>query len=312
MLAEFGHYIEIVNLQTLDLNLLKVFEALAEERSATRAGERVGLTQSSVSNALNRLRQVFGDELFVRTPQGMQPTLRAEQLEGPVRVALSQLREALANPTSFDLASATGAIRIATPDFVVPTLATKLLDIIIETAPNIDLRFIPLDKRTVFSDLDADRIDLAITAFIDVPARVNTQSFMRDRFICAGRVGHPAFENGLSLEDYVSHPHVLVSYNADQIGVIDAALSERGLSRRVGVTVGHFQSVPAMLVETDYLSTIPASCGPTMTALGTCETTMLPFDLPDWPIDMHWSRRAEGDPLQAWARARIVEFSTPR
>jgi len=300
-----------VNLQTLDLNLLKVFEALAEERSATRAGERVGLTQSSVSNALNRLRQVFADELFVRTPQGMLPTPRAEQLEGPIRVALGQLREALANPMSFDLASATGAIRIATPDFVVPSLATKLLRVVADTAPNVDLRFIPLDKRTVFGDLDADRIDLAITAFIDVPRRVISRQYSRDRFICLGRSGHPAFEGGLTIERFVAYPHVLVSYRADHTGIIDSALAEHGQTRRVGVSVGHFQSVPTMLAETNYLATIPESCGPGMAALGTCETTSLPFDLPDWPIDMHWSRRADTDPLQKWARNKLVEFSAP-
>ncbi len=298
-----------MNLQTLDLNLLKVFEALAEERSVTRAGEKVGLTQSSVSNALSRLRQVFGDELFVRTPQGMVPTPRATQLQGPVKIALGQLREALTSPAAFDPASASGTVRLSTPDFVVPSLAATLLGAVTDTAPNVDLRFIPLNDSTVFSDLDADRLDLAITVFIDVPKRVISRLYMRDHFICVGRIGHPAFEGGLTLERYVAYPHALVSYNMGLKGPIDTALAKMGTSRRIGVTVGHFQSIPAMLTETDYLATIPSSCGPGMRALGMCETTDLPFELPDWPIDMHWSKRADADPLQAWVRSKLLEFS---
>ena len=299
-----------MNLQTLDLNLLKVFEALAEERSATKAGDRVGLTQSSVSNALNRLRQVFSDELFIRTPQGMQPTPRAEQLEGPIRFALAHLRDALASPTEFDLASATGEIRISSVDYLVASLATKLASAVTESARNVDLRFIPLDKATMFSDLDSDRVDLVISSFVDPPKRLLSRLFMHDRLKCLGRVGHPAFDGGLTIERYASYPHILISRKPDNRDMLDSIMTERGFRRRVGMTVGHIQSVPAMLAQTDYLATIPVLAEPALTALGTCETVPLPFDMPAWPIDMIWSRRADSDPLQAWARAQLLEIAS--
>lgn len=299
-----------MNLQTLDLNLLKVFEALAEERSATKAGDRVGLTQSSVSNALNRLRQTFGDELFIRTPQGMLPTPRAEQLEGPIRFALAHLRDALACPADFDLASATGEIRISSIDYLVASLATKLVRAVTESAPHVNLRFIPLDKSTLFSDLDADRIDLAITGFVDLPKRLLSRLFMRDRLKCLGRIGHPAFDGGLTIERYASYPHILISPKPDNREVLNSVLADHGFVRRVGMTVGHIQSVPAMLAETDHLATIPTLAEPALAALGTCETVPLPFDVPDWPIDMIWSRRADSDPLQAWARAKVIEIAS--
>ena len=296
-----------MNLQTLDLNLLKVFEALAEERSATKAGDRIGLTQSSVSNALNRLRQVFEDDLFVRTPQGMMPTPLAEQLEGPIRTALGQLRDALANPSGFDPAAATGEIRISAYDFLVAPLAKKLVRAITQSAPKVDLRFIPLDKDTLYGDLDADRIDLAIGAFFsDTPKRHFSREYARDRFLCIARNGHPAFDQGLTIEKYVAYPHILVSAKLDNRRAIDRALAQRGHARRVSLRVGHIQSVPAMLAETDHLATIPVSAAPSLTALGHCATTPLPFDVPGWPLTMVWSRRSEADPLQAWARSQLA------
>ena len=298
-----------MNIQALDLNLLKVFEALAEERSATRAGARVGLTQSSVSNALNRLRQVFGDELFVRTPQGMMPTPRARALEEPVRSALNGLRDALADRAGFDISTATGAVRIATSDILVVALGSRLLGAITSAASGVDLRFLPLDKRTVFNDLDADRIDFAIGTFSSRPRRLFSRTLMVDRFVCAARRGHPAFDNGLTLDSFTAYPHVLMSLMGDEKGAIDEALAEVGRSRRVGVTVGHFLSVPTMLAETNYLSTVPASASGIMTAGGICETTSLPIKTTRWNVDLIWSRRADVDPLQSWARSKLIEIT---
>jgi DNA-binding transcriptional LysR family regulator len=299
-----------VNIETLDLNLLKVFEALAEERNATRAGERVGLTQPSVSNALNRLRQVFGDELFVRTPKGMVPTQRAEQLDRPVREALDQLRDALSSPVGFQLVSATGTVRISTSDLLVVSLAPRLLRAVKTSAPNIDLQFVPLDKRTLFRDLDTDRIDLSLNVVGDLPKRLMSRPFMRDRFICLGRTGHPAFATRLTLERFATYPHVLVSLKADSKGAIDTALAEYGLSRRVGATVSHFLSVPDMLAGTNYLAAVPASAERILTSTGACEAHALPLNMPDWIIQMIWSRRADNDPVQAWVRTRLNELST--
>ncbi|MEM7442622.1 MAG: LysR family transcriptional regulator [Pseudomonadota bacterium] len=298
-----------MNLKTLDLNLLKVFEALASERNVTRAGERIGLTQSSVSNALNRMRQLFGDELFVRTPGGMMPTQRALQLEAPIRDSLNELRQAIADPISFDPSTASGTVRISTSDIVVMAIMSGLLRVVAEEAPNVDLRFIALDKRTLTSDLDQDRLDLAMTAFFEQPARLFTRPLLRERFICIARDGHPAFENGLSLERYVAYPHALVTFKADAKGRIDLQLAEMGLTRRVAITVGHFSLLPYILSETDYLATIPLSAASGLTQSGAFVTRPLPFELPDWTIDMFWSRRADRDPLQSWARDKILELA---
>ncbi|MEM7443391.1 MAG: LysR family transcriptional regulator [Pseudomonadota bacterium] len=301
-----------MNITSLDLNLLKVFEALAEERSATRAGARVGLTQSSVSNALNRLRQVFGDDLFVRTPQGMMPTPRALALEQPVRSALNGLRDALTDSAGFDVATTTGKVRIATSDILVVALGSRLLRAITSVAPGVDLRFLPLDKRTVFGELDEGRIDFAIGTFGQYPQRLFSRALMPDRFICAARRGHPALEGGLTLDRFTAYPHVLMSLMGDDRGAVDTALAEIGRSRRVGVTVGHFLSVPTMLAETDYLSAVPASARQIMMADGLCETAELPIKMADWTVELLWSRRADTDPLQSWARNRLVDIISTR
>ncbi len=292
-----------MNLQSVDLNLLKVFEAVAEERSTTLAGARVGLTQSSVSNALSRLRTVFGDELFVRTPQGMMPTPRAEQLVAPVQSALNRLRAAMADSEGFDPISATGTVRIATSDLQVMVVGAKLARAISRSAPAVELQFSQLDKRSVFADLDEDRVDLAISSYFDKPRRFNASPFGSAKFLCIGRVGHPAFERGLSLADYVAFPHVMVSFRADATSMLDTELAKRGLIRRVGVTVGDFLGLPPVLAGSDYLASIPTYGSRLLTAPGTCMTMPLPFDMPAWPMEMIWSRRADADPLQGWARS---------
>lgn len=292
-----------MNLQAVDLNLLKVFEAVAEERSTTRAGTRIGLTQSSVSNALNRLRDVFGDELFVRTNRGMMPTPRAEQLVAPVQAALNRLRTALADSDDFDPRLATGTVRIATSDLQVMVIGAKLARSISRSAPGVELQFCPLDKRTVFADLDEDRVDLAISSFFDKPKRLVSCPFGGAEFVCIGRVDHPAFDGGLTLDDYVAFPHVMVSFKADATSMLDTELARRGLARRVGVTVGDFLCLPPVLAASNYLASIPTYARRLLTTPGTCETVPLPFDMPAWPMEMIWSRRADQDPLHAWARS---------
>lgn len=298
-----------MNIQTLDLNLLKVFEALAEERSVTRAGERLDLTQSSVSNALARLRSVFADDLFVRTPAGMVPTPRAMRLEAPIRQSLAELRTAMADPAAFDLGSATGRVRISTSDLLEVQVLPVLMRVLERSAPNVGLQVFSLDKRLVYRDLEADRVDLALTVAFEGSDEFLTAPLMRDRFICIGRQGHPAFEHGLTVERFLAYPHVLVSLKADSVGAVDEALSRLGLSRRVAATVGHFLSVPDILAATDYLAAVPATSRAALTASGACQWTELPFDVPDWTVEMIWTKRADEDPLQAWVRKQLFDLT---
>lgn len=297
-----------MNLLTLDLNLLKVFEALLEERSVTRAGARIGLSQSSVSNALGRLRSVFADDLFVRTPAGMVPTPRAMRLEGPIRQSLTDLRSAMADPAPFDLASATGSIRISTSDLLEVQVAPVLLRVLQGFAPNVGLQLVRLDKRLVYRDLEADRVDLALSVAFEGSDDFATKPLMRDRFICIGRQGHPALEHGLTVERFVAYPHVLVSLKADSVGAVDKALARLGRSRRVAATVGHFLSVPDILAASDYLAAVPATSRAALTASGACQWTELPFDIPDWTVEMIWPERADSDPLQSWVRKQLFDL----
>lgn len=297
-----------MNLQTLDLNLLKVFEALAEEHSVTRAGERLGLTQSSVSNALRRLRAVFADDLFVRTPAGMVPTPRAMRLEGPIRQSLAELRTAMADPAAFDLASATGQIRISTSDLLEVRVIPVLLRVLQRFAPKVGLQIFRLDKRLVYRDLEAGRIDIALTVAFEGSSDFFAKPLKRDHYVCIGRQGHPAFEQSLTTERFVAYPHVLVSLRADSVGAVDEAVAKLGISRRVAATVSNFLSLPDILADTDYLAAVPASSRAPLTASGACQWTELPFHVPHGTIEMFWPTAADSDPLQSWVRKQLFDL----
>lgn len=300
----------MINLAAVDLNLLKAFEALMRERSVTRAAARIGLAQPSMSNALARLRALFDDPLFVRTPDGMQPTAKALALDGPVTGALDTLRRALDAQAPFDPARATGVVRLAATDNLqlqmVPALARRLA----RAAPNLDLRIRPLDKQTVFEALDRGGLDLALGTFTALPTRIASRTIGADRFVVLAPAADPALADGLDLATYARRPHILATFRDDARGAIDEALAETGLGRRVAITVGQFLPLPFLVAETGFLATVPASVAERLAPLAGCAVHPLPLPVPAWPLQMLWSVGTDTAPLQRWVRDQVAETMT--
>jgi DNA-binding transcriptional LysR family regulator len=221
----------------IDLNLLIVFDALMQEHNLTRAGRRLGLSQPATSHALARLRHVLNDELFVRAPDGMQPTPRAQQMAEPIRDALRVLRLAL-EPETFDPAQSSRGFTLAVNNYaaraVVPTLARKVA----EAAPDVTLDIKPVGLINVLDQLDAGGVDVALSRLVDGGERFKCVRITDDDYVALLDREHPAARQAaLSAERLASIPHVVITSSGDDTSFVDAALEEPGAPDRDARTV---------------------------------------------------------------------------
>lgn len=297
-----------MDVAAFDLNLLKAFDALYAERHVTRAGLRVGLSQSAMSGALTRLREVFEDELFVRTPAGMQPTPRAHDLANPVADALRLVQNAL-GASSFDHRTSEQTFTIAMSDYAAFVLLPPLLTRLSGEAPWIDLQVRGMFGRDeAIALLDGGEADLAVGVPPDASARILVRPLLRESFACVARSGHPAFAQGVSLEAFASAPHLLVSPEGDRSGLVDRELSKLGLKRRVMLSLPQFLVAPFVIAGTDLVATLSSRVArrfvETRVGIAMHEP---PIALPTWPLAMMWHRRADAHAATAWLREVVVE-----
>ncbi|MBO9677425.1 MAG: LysR family transcriptional regulator [Acidovorax sp.] len=300
-----------MNLTSLDLNLLLVFEALYETGSVTLAGQRLNRAQPSVSNALGRLRHVFQDELFVRTAEGMVPTERARALIPDIMQALEQLRRALSQGVDFDPAAPQGRrFILATSDYADMVLMPRVMALLRREAPGVAVRVARLQRESIYEQLDQSAVDLAIGGLLDPPKRIFQERLYEEDFVCigdSGRLSPP--REALDLETYLGFAHALFvpSDNGSTRGVIDAHLARLGRERRVLATFAHIAALPHVVRGTDLVATIAARVARRMAPAGTT-LWALPPELQDtaFGIDMLYGSRSKNDPAARWLRALVV------
>lgn len=218
------------HIRALDLNLLRVFDALFEERNVTRAAQRLGLTQSAVSHALNRLRFTIGDELFVRGPSGMRATPRAAEIGPRIREGLLQLSAALA-PGEFTAAETDRTFSIAAGSYSCAVLLPDVIAEVRRLAPKAEVR-IRGAGLGLAEELDAGRADLAIGSFNAIPDRFDSLPLFQERLIWVMRADHPLAAEPLTIERLATSPHIVLSM-AEDGHVVDGAVADSGLERRV-------------------------------------------------------------------------------
>jgi DNA-binding transcriptional LysR family regulator len=269
--------ISVMNLRRVDLNLLVIFDALMRERNVTRAADKVGLSQPAFSNALSRLRAFFADDLFLRGPDGMRPTARALELADQVHAALAAIDAAL-DPVKFDPKTAHRTFTIETNDYVVSAFFPALMQMLRREAPGVDIRVSPQAGRS-FERLDVQEIDLAISAFGDPPDRFGVEELSRDGYGVVMRKNHPLAEEKLTLARYAAASHLLVTPRGDPRGFVDEQLAEKGLTRRIALTVNQFASAAPIVAATDLVATLPMR----MAAIGAKRFGLVIRDAPILP-----------------------------
>jgi DNA-binding transcriptional LysR family regulator len=256
-----------IDLSGIDLNLLVLFEAVLEERHVGRAAARMHVTASAVSHGLGRLRRTLGDPLFLRTPKGVVPTARADELTAPIADVLARVRSVIATAQPFDPSTSNRRFAVGAPDGSSAVFLPRLLDSIRRSAPGIDIgirQLLPVPGestpegvwRSAFSDLEARAMDVAIIPSDDIPARFVRRTLYEEDFVVALRAGHP-FARARTLERYCELPHLVVSLTGDPYGFVDRALARRGRSRRVALTVPNFLFALAVIAETDLIAALP-------------------------------------------------------
>jgi DNA-binding transcriptional LysR family regulator len=297
---------------TLDLNLLRVFDAVMTEQNLTRAANRLAMTQPAVSNAVKRLRDALGDELLIRTAHGVKPTARAESLWPAVRRALADLEEAVA-PRTFELAKANATFRMAMADATAGLLLPPLVRLIENEAPGIDIRMVPLTTREPRPLLLRGDIDLAIGFFPGVVAQLqgSTETPVRHErlyageYVCVMRKEHPLADKELTVDLYCEANHLLVSFSGRARGLVDDALVSLNRERRILLTVNQFFTAGKVVAASDLVMVIPRHL---IDATGMSNQLIqkdLPFKLPDVHIDMLWHERDSRSPGHRWLREQL-------
>jgi DNA-binding transcriptional LysR family regulator len=303
-----------MNLNALDLNLIRVFDALMAEGSVTRAGDRVGLSQPAVSAALSRLRHALNDQLFIRRGNDMVPTPRAEELADLARSAMSQIGRMIEAPGKLDPATLERTFTLMGSDFVSILMMPPLAQRIGAVAPGVGLRL----RDTAIGDIERmlrdDAIDIAIEPFTEAQENVSSRVLFTSPFVLVARRGHTRLaaaqvaEGGpLPIDLYCEIPHALRSVDGAMSGVVDAALEATGRKRRVALALPHFQAVALAVSQSDYLAAMPSQFAQAVRREMPVALYQLPFDVPIPEIKMLWHARHDAEASHRWLREQIAE-----
>ena len=299
-------FILFMDIRAVDLNLLKAFDALNTERAVTRAAGRIGLSQPAMSHALSRLRALFADELFVRTPSGMEPTARAREIAPLVGAAIERIEAALNLGAGFDPATSALTFTAGMGEYAEVALVGRLAAAIARRAPRATLRLLPLNGADAGERLEHGAIDVAVAHLRALPPTIETTLLFRDPFVVVARKGHPIAAAPLTVEAYAAQSHVLVSPRGDTSGALDRVLVDFGQRRRVALLVATYLAVPAALAASDLVATVPSRAAALFAATAEVAILPLPVDF-SATVSMAWHRRAASEPAQAWFRAMLTE-----
>jgi LysR family transcriptional activator of mexEF-oprN operon len=282
----------------MDLNLLVAFEALYRERSVTKAGRRLGLSQPATSAVLAKLRVLLGDPLFVKTPRGLEPTERCESLAEPVRRALDDLRDALGHEP-FEPTTADRVFRIGAVDAAIAVVIPGLIARVERSAPHLVLDVRSIDPGNAIALLDAREIELALTPIANVPRHVASRDLFPLTFVLCMRPGHP-IAAAPTASQIAAYPHVVVVFAGLARTPIDEALEATGVRRHVSVVVGSFLAVPEILADSDALAVLPSPYANKLARSGRIRTAPLPAALAQPARQMRMAWPARLDPSRAW------------
>jgi DNA-binding transcriptional LysR family regulator len=304
-----------------DLNLLRVFDVLLEERNVTRAGARLGLTQSAVSHALNRLRYALNDELFVRGPSGMQPTPRALEMGPHVHAALSQLQAALTLP-DFDPATSERRFTAIAGAYSCGVLAPPLVSRLAAEAPLCEL-VIAEQTPDLVERLDARRVDFLVGGVLAAPERFARETILTETLAWVVRAGHPLTRRAsVDLEALAAVPHAVISRTPvgddgearravvtqaswEDAGAFEAALAGRGLRRRVGVVVPDTYSALAVASRSEMATLVPRRLAQLSAQSGRIALIEPPYPSPPVEVTLLYLRERLNEPAVAWMRDLI-------
>jgi DNA-binding transcriptional LysR family regulator len=289
--------------QRIDLNLLVIFDTVYKLRNLTAAGRELGLSQPAMSHSLARLRSTFNDPLFVRLPRGLQPTPLADEIAPSLMHGLSVIRGSL-DRQAFDPARSSRIFHIAQGDIAEAVHLPRLLRAIETAARNIRLHSLEIAGPRLSDALGDGEVDLATGVDYALGAGCRQARLFESEYACVVRKDHPAIGSRLTLKQFKTARHILVSpKGAVHHGtVIEKALSRRDVAARIAVEVSHFNGVAALVNSSDMIATIPRGLAATMKQLANVKVLAPPIQLPKFVVSLYWHERFHREPANLWLR----------
>lgn len=294
-------------LRHLDMNLLVVFEALMLERNLTRVGEKLFITQSTVSAALSRLRDLFDDPLLIRNGRLMEPTPRALHIFEEVRPAMDVISAAVSRAKRFDPATSSNVFRLGMSDDAEFGLFPALLNALQQEAPNITVVVRRANFLLMPGLLSSGEVSVGVSYTTDLPANAKRRKL---RNIGVKVLRGDSRPGPLTLDEYCARPHALVSFSGDLSGNIDTDLANLGRCRKVALAVPQFGSLRALLRGTEMIATVPDYAACILAEDGVLRADDAPFPITESELSMVWSGAYDGDPAETWLRERIRQYMT--
>lgn len=293
----------------IDLNLLRIFHRMMIDRKVSAAAEALGVTQPAVSNALKRLRELTGDELFTRSSQGMQPTVYAAQIAEPIGYALATIDTTLNQPASFDPATANNTFHLGLSDIGEVYLLPRLLAEAAKCAPGVRFTTVRSGTASLREEMESGGIGLAVGLLPQLQGNFFHRRLMSQSYMLCLRKSHPlAHKKKWALEDYIAQDHVVVVSSGTGHGDIDTLMARRGISRNVRLIVPHFMAVGHVLQATDMVATLPVAFSRLIEQPFDLISLPHPAGLPTVNIDLFWHRRLHRDPANLWLRNLLVKL----
>jgi DNA-binding transcriptional LysR family regulator len=298
------------NIRKVDLNLLLALSILLEECSVSRSAERLKLTQPTVSNMLARLRELFDDPLFTRTRHGLVPTSRALELEPELRAILGSV-DSLVAPRTFDPATSEATVTLSSNEYIQFVLLVPALVAMAEKAPNMRFAVRQAEIEDLVALMEKGTINIAVTIPEFSDPRLRQQSLYREEYVVVFRLGDPLGMKGVTLKNFLQYDHVIVSPTAGHFyGPTDEVLAERGLQRRVTLSVSSFFSLIGVVESSDRLALIPKRLYQEYS--DRLQMAESPVAVPGFEVIAVWNGRTHDDPLRQWVVDQLREAAVSR
>lgn len=297
--------INLADISRLDLNLAVTFLALWRERSVSKAAARLSLSQSAVSSALARLRDAADDPLFVRSRGGMEPTPRAVAMAQGMEQGVALLHEALRTPIAFDPATSTRRFAIGMSDDFEIAIGPRLSRMLVEEAPGVSLAIRQTNRHTVEAMIEAGDIEVALTAGLSARTSLCVETIGRSGYACL--LDPTQFEGALplSLDDFLTLPHILISFSGRD-GIVDTALRAMGRARRIHTALTHFSAVPGYLSRMRVVATLPAHAAHALAQAQPLRVSPVPIPLGDYPVTLSCRKEIATDPAIHWLKTCVT------
>lgn len=298
-----------MDISDVDLNLLVVFDALLRARSVSGAARALSMSQPATSFALNRLRKMFGEPLFVRTARGIHPTPYAESLSEPLEAILDRIRSDLLQQPTFDPSTVERSATINMQDIGELVFLPRILDRMNTLAPGVQLRTVNLPTSQLEPALRSGEVDLVLGYFPELAgASLFQQRLFAHSFVCIVRADHPTIGDEMTRRQFLEGLHAVVHPAGHMNDSIETELQAQGLTRRVSVRIEHFLAVPTILSQSDLIFTVPYAIGAGLAKLGHIKLVKPPFKAKPRIVKQHWHARFQHDAANRWLRSVVAEL----